>query len=177
MRTPPPPSPPPDDHAANDAQVFAGIRMNSHGDGTLALPGGHLEMHESWEMCAMREAMEETGLALRNVIFGHVTNDIMMEEGRHYVTIFMMAECADDDAVPRNLEPRKCGGWRSYSWEELREYAGAGRRGGGRAGGLEDDDDDERGGEGGRGPALFGPLSKLVEDSPRNVLDFINKSS
>jgi 8-oxo-dGTP diphosphatase len=158
--------------------------MNSHGDGTLALPGGHLEMYESWETCAMREAMEETGLALRNVTFGHVTNDIMMEEGRHYVTIIMMAECADGDAVPRNLEPRKCGGWHSYSWEELRERAGAGRRrGGGPGGGPEDDDDDddddddESGGGGGRGPALFGPLSKLVEDAPRNVLDFINKSS
>ena len=30
-------------------QVFAGLRRNSHGDGTLALPGGHLEMYETWE--------------------------------------------------------------------------------------------------------------------------------
>jgi len=159
--------------------VFAGLRINSHGDGTLALPGGHLEMYESWEACAMREAMEETGLALRNVTFGHVTNDIMAGEGRHYVTIIMMAECADGDAVPRNLEPHKCGGWRSYSWEELRERAGAGRGGGGRGGGPGDDDDDgdESGGGGGLGPAFFGPLSKLVEAAPRTVLDFINKSS
>ena len=131
-------------------------------------------MYESWEGCAMREAMEETGLALRDVIFGYATNDIMKDEGRHYVTIFMMAECEDADAVPRNLEPHKCSGWHSYSWEELREFARAGR-GGGPGGGSEDDD--ERGGEGGRGPALFGPLSKLVEDAPRNVLDFMNRAS
>jgi 8-oxo-dGTP diphosphatase len=44
--------------------LFAGIRRNSHGDGTLALPGGHLELYETWEDCAAREVYEEMNLQL-----------------------------------------------------------------------------------------------------------------
>ena len=46
--------------------------------------------------CAVREVLEETGLCINNVQFGHVTNDIMKEQGKHYVTIFMMAECVGE---------------------------------------------------------------------------------
>jgi len=37
----------------NPNKVFAGLRRNSHGDGSLALPGGHLEMYETWEKVCM----------------------------------------------------------------------------------------------------------------------------
>uniref|UniRef100_V5EQ99 Nudix hydrolase domain-containing protein n=2 Tax=Kalmanozyma brasiliensis (strain GHG001) TaxID=1365824 RepID=V5EQ99_KALBG len=44
--------------------VLIGKRTGSHGAGTLALPGGHLELHESFFDCAAREVYEETGLIL-----------------------------------------------------------------------------------------------------------------
>ncbi|CDR88356.1 uncharacterized protein SPSC_04183 [Sporisorium scitamineum] len=44
--------------------VLIGKRTGSHGAGTLALPGGHLELHESFYDCAAREVYEETGLIL-----------------------------------------------------------------------------------------------------------------
>lgn len=44
--------------------VLVGKRNGSHGAGTLALPGGYLELHESFYDCAAREVYEETGLDL-----------------------------------------------------------------------------------------------------------------
>ena len=134
------------------SRVFAGTRIGSHGAGTVALPGGHLEMYETWEGCARREVREETGLAVHNVRFGHVTNDPMEAEGRHYVTVFMTAECVDREAAPENCEPHKCEGWDSYSWEDLRKMNAAAD---------------------GEGRSLFGPLRRLVEEEPELVKGWI----
>ncbi|KAL7543697.1 hypothetical protein ACHAXR_012978 [Thalassiosira sp. AJA248-18] len=148
-------------------KVFAGLRRNSHGEGTLALPGGHLEMYETWEECAIRETLEETGLNIHNVRFGHVTNDMMQDQGKHYVTIFMMGECVCPDTRPQNLEPHKCHGWDSYGWEELCQFASESRS-------SENDNMQSKSNDG--KPILFGPLLKLVEEAPKIVLDFLNKS-
>ena len=135
-------------------KVFAGKRKGSHGAGTLALPGGHLEMFETWQECAIREVQEEMGVDIHNVVFGHVTNDPMESEGKHYITIFMLAEVVDNDATPINCEPHKCEGWESYSWDELQQ--------------IYDGKYDS-------GVSLFGPLRHLVEESPRKIRDFLNR--
>ena len=102
-----------------NTQIFAGIRKGSHGAKTLALPGGHLEMYESWKDCAKREVLEETGLHIHNIEMVHVSNDIMTTEQKHYITIFMKAECVNSDQEIQNLEPHKCEGWNSFSWDDL----------------------------------------------------------
>ncbi len=55
------------------------------------MPGGHLEFGESFEHCAIREVLEETGLSINpeSVQFLTATNDIMASERKHYVTIFV----------------------------------------------------------------------------------------
>ncbi len=72
-------------------------------------------MYESWKDCAIRETLEETGLKIHNLKFGHVTNDIMRDQRKHYVTVFMMGACVVPDGAveeelprPKNLEPHKC---------------------------------------------------------------------
>jgi 8-oxo-dGTP diphosphatase len=115
------------------------------------LPGGHLELYESWQECAKREVKEEMNLELKDVQFAFVTNDPMPKECKHYVTIFMMALCSRPDAVPENMEPNKCEGWQSYSWQELlKKHADS---------------------------KLFGPLERLVDASPPTILEFLNSSS
>lgn len=127
----------------------------------------YLYRYESWESCAIREVLEETGLEIQNVQFAHVTNDMMEEQGKHYVTIFMMGECIPPPSFlgmsihpkPRNLEPHKCKGWESYSWKELCSFA-----------------DESKEGNSKNNPKLFGPLLQLIKEAPQSVIDFMNTS-
>lgn len=74
--------------------------------GTWGLPGGHLEFGESFETCAAREVLEETGITLNDVRFLTAVNNIMPAEGKHYVTIFMGGNVSEEGAEPRvSIEP------------------------------------------------------------------------
>ncbi|GKZ30584.1 hypothetical protein AbraIFM66950_009661 [Aspergillus brasiliensis] len=85
-------------------QIVLGQRKSSHGAGTWALPGGHLEFNESFESCAAREVLEETGLEVRDIRFLTATNDVMRDEGKHYVTVFMGCSVVGEDAQPEVSE-------------------------------------------------------------------------
>ncbi|WP_372644169.1 NUDIX hydrolase [Ancylomarina sp.] len=100
-----------------EGKVLLGKRKNAHGEGTWSFPGGHLEYQESWEDCAMRETLEETGLSIKNVRFGTVTNDIFREEQKHYVTIIMLSDY--DSGELQLTEPDKCEKWKWFTWDNL----------------------------------------------------------
>src|SRR5215469_6073810 len=73
----------------NGDRILLMKRQNSHGAGTWAVPGGHLEYGEAPEECAIREVEEEVGVSIINPTFRTITNDIFEEEGKHYITIWM----------------------------------------------------------------------------------------
>lgn len=98
-----------------EAKVLLGKRKGAHGKGTWGFPGGHLEMGESWEECAVRECKEETGLTPSAVQFWTATNDVFGAE-KHYVTIFMRAEATGEPVV---AEPEKCEEWAWFEWDSL----------------------------------------------------------
>ena len=101
---------------------LVGKRLNSHGAGTYALPGGHLEFGETPEGCAAREVLEETGLKVTDIRFHTATNDYMPNENKHYVTLFVVCVREDQDDKPEVLEPEKCERWEWVSWEDLRRW-------------------------------------------------------
>ncbi|RJE22345.1 Nudix domain protein [Aspergillus sclerotialis] len=103
-------------------KIVLGKRKGSHGSGTWALPGGHLEFGESFEACAAREVLEETGLTIANIRFLTTINDVMEEEGKHYVTILMGCTPAGEDPMPKIMEPEKCSAWEWVSWEDIKKY-------------------------------------------------------
>lgn len=98
-------------------RVLLGQRLGSHGAGHWALPGGHLDHGESIEACAARELLEETGLRIQGARLGPYTNDVFVAEGKHYVTLFVIATC--EPGEPALLEPDKCSGWQWFAWSEL----------------------------------------------------------
>lgn len=116
----------------DNPRFLVGKRLNAHGAGTWALPGGHLEFGESPEQCAAREVDEETGLRVKNIRFLTATNDIMHADNKHYVTLFMVCAREDDGQEAEVREPNKCEAWEWWSWEEflthvkLAEEAGEG---------------------------------------------------
>lgn len=100
-----------------DTMILLGRRIGSHGSGTWALPGGHLEFGETVEQCAAREALEETGLDVQVVARGPYSNNIFPAEGKHYVTLFVVARAPTGSPMVR--EPAKCLGWSWFRWSEL----------------------------------------------------------
>lgn len=100
-----------------DGKVLLGKRKHSHGDGTWNFPGGHLEFGESLEDCAAREVFEESGISISSVKKGPYTNDYFETENKHYITIFMVAECQTGE--PQLMEPDKCEIWDWFDWDNL----------------------------------------------------------
>lgn len=98
-------------------KVLLGKRRGSHDAGTWALTGGHLEFGESVEACALRETDEETGLKARILRQGPYTNDVMLAEGKHCVTVFVVAN--SPEGMAQVMEPGKCEGWDWFGWAEL----------------------------------------------------------
>lgn len=75
-----------------NGKFLMGRRKGSHGNGHWSIPGGHLEFSETFEQTAKREVLEETGLGIKNVRFGAVTNDYFKDEAKHYVTVWMLSD-------------------------------------------------------------------------------------
>jgi len=99
-------------------KVLLGLRQGGHASGMWGFPGGHLEGGESFEGCASREALEETGLTLGSIRYWTIENVIFDAEKKHFVTIFMTADISQDQE-PQNLEPTKCVRWEWFSWDNL----------------------------------------------------------
>lgn len=100
-----------------DNKVLLGKRKNAHGSGSWAPAGGHLEFGESFEHCAQREVLEETGLLIDSSFVCAVTNDIFQQEQKHYISIFMLAVIKQGTPVLK--EPEKCDEWQWFSWQQL----------------------------------------------------------
>lgn len=102
-----------------DGKFLMGRRMNSHGDGTWSLPGGHLEFNETIEDCTKREVLEEAGVVVKNIRFLDITEDMFKEEDKHYVTIYTVSDYCSGE--PRIMEPDKCSEWIWTTWDEMPE--------------------------------------------------------
>ncbi|KLN66576.1 MULTISPECIES: nucleotide triphosphate diphosphatase NUDT15 [Vibrio] len=102
-----------------DNRILLGERIGAHGANTWATPGGHLEFGESIAECVQREVLEETGLQISATTKLGFTNDVFEQEGKHYITLFVVAENAIGDA--KVMEPNKCKQWKWFAVDSLPE--------------------------------------------------------
>lgn len=103
-------------------KFLLGKRKGSHGEGTWALPGGKIDIGETWFNTAQREVLEETGLLTINHKLLGVTNDIFTDDdsniSKHFVNLIIFAATADNNE-PKNVEPNKCEGWEWVKTEHV----------------------------------------------------------
>lgn len=66
--------------------------------GFWSTPGGHLDFGEAPDVCAAREAFEEAGVTVSGIEFVAITNDVLAEWGKHYLTVWMRGDADDTSA-------------------------------------------------------------------------------
>jgi 8-oxo-dGTP diphosphatase len=97
-------------------KLLLGKRRGSHGDGEYAAPGGHLEHLESFQICAAREVLEETGIEIGPLRFLRVLNATQYAP-KHYVDLAFVA--AWKAGEPEVKEPDKVDRWDWYAIDDL----------------------------------------------------------
>ena len=93
-----------------DGKILIGKRKGSHAQ-KYSIPGGHLDMGETFEAGATREIKEETNLDIKNPEVIAVTNNLetYKEEGKHYISIVLLVKTYTGELTL--MEPHKCEEW------------------------------------------------------------------
>jgi 8-oxo-dGTP diphosphatase len=99
-----------------NGKILLGKRRGSHGAGEYAAPGGHLEHLESFDACASREVLEETGLVIGPPRLLRVEN-VTAYAPKHYVDLAFVAEWISGE--PAVCEPDKVERWDWYALDDL----------------------------------------------------------
>ncbi|MCD9509438.1 nucleotide triphosphate diphosphatase NUDT15 [Photobacterium phosphoreum] len=91
-------------------QILIGKRKNSHAP-YYSIPGGHMELGETFSQCAIREVEEETGLTIYKPQVIAVTNNLSTyhESGKHYISVALLTTEFSGELTLK--EPNKCEGW------------------------------------------------------------------
>jgi ADP-ribose pyrophosphatase YjhB (NUDIX family) len=85
-------------YVVKDGKVLFGVRSSDPGKGKLDVPGGFVEVHESAEQAAIREAKEEFGIDITlERCFGTYPSDY---DGRPALNIVFIASMPDQDITP-----------------------------------------------------------------------------
>jgi ADP-ribose pyrophosphatase YjhB (NUDIX family) len=95
-----------------DGKVLIGKRKGKFVP-EYSIPGGHLEVGETFEEGASREVKEETGMTIKNPKVVSVSNNLetYKKTGRHYISVNLLV--TEFSGEPKVMEEDKCEG---YAW-------------------------------------------------------------
>lgn len=101
-----------------DGNILIGKRKGSHAQ-KYSIPGGHLDMGETFEQGAIREIKEETDLDILEPKVIAITNNLetYKEEGKHYISVVLLVTKYSGEL--KNMEPEKCEEWNWINPKEL----------------------------------------------------------
>jgi 8-oxo-dGTP diphosphatase len=94
----------------DEGKILIGKRKGAHAE-KFSIPGGHLDLGETFEAGAIREIKEETNLDIFEPKVIAVSNNLetFRTEGRHYISVILLVRKFSGDL--RVMEPEKCDGW------------------------------------------------------------------
>jgi 8-oxo-dGTP diphosphatase len=94
----------------DEGKVLIGKRKGAHAQ-YYSIPGGHLELGDTFEYTAVREVKEETDLEINAPKVIAVTNNLetYKGEGKHYISVHLLVTDFSGDL--KNMEPEKCEEW------------------------------------------------------------------
>src|SRR3989344_8841538 len=72
-------------------QLLLLLRTSTHGKGTWAPTGGHIEYGERFFDAARRESLEESGIDVTKIEVMGVTSNVYDKEKKHYITVHVKA--------------------------------------------------------------------------------------
>jgi ADP-ribose pyrophosphatase YjhB (NUDIX family) len=77
-----------------------------------SIPGGHLELGETFEEAAIKEVSEETGLIIRKPKVIAITNNLRTyrQENKHFVSVILFTN--EYEGQCSVMEPEKCEEWK-----------------------------------------------------------------
>jgi len=105
----------------SEGKILLLLRNGSHGSGTWSLPGGHMELGETFLDTCKREIKEETAIDIQSIGSVGLTNDIFKEEGLHYITLFFEGFYDNKMQVPINMEKDKAKDMKWFTLKEIYE--------------------------------------------------------
>jgi len=94
-----------------DNKFLFGKRLSEPGANTWQIPGGKLDMYESWKDCAIREVREETTLEIENIKYLTCYNRPWPDHQKHYTVIVMTADWKSGIPTVPEEEKSKCELW------------------------------------------------------------------
>lgn len=100
-----------------DGMTLLAKRAGAHGAGMWGSMGGHVEFGETPIEAVKREAMEELGIEIGNIVFATCMN--MLKEGKHYLDVSFTAELISGEPIIREPDRIEAIGW--YPLDQLPE--------------------------------------------------------